>query len=222
MLNIRGTFNNKMLSVASYPEGTCAADHGAGLGHWARFLQGELVTLVDRIGIGPQLPHASSNATDLHQLPGRRRTLGRRGPDQALSTHLGDDAVYLDWRSIPHGIPFDRTLLHAVRTAAVLLVVIGDRWLQTGADGIRWLDRTEDWVRREIVAALTTGTTVIPVLVGDVPALHATELPTNIRRLAKCQSVRLRHRDAPRDLAHIVGIVRNLLTAVPPATATAP
>lgn len=131
--------------------------------------------------------------------------------DQALSTHHGNDAVFVDWRSIPHGIPFDSTVLHAVRNAAVLLVVIGDRWLQTSDDGIRQIDQPNDWVRREIVAAFTTDTIVIPVLVGEVTALRATELPTNIRRLAKCQSVRLRYRDAPRDLTHIVEVVRNLL-----------
>lgn len=139
--------------------------------------------------------------------------------DEELSKRLGKDAVFLDTRSIQLGATFDRTLLDAVRNAAVLLVVIGSRWLHADADGIRQVDQPDDWVRREIVVAITTGTIVIPVLVGDVSALRAEELPTNIRRLARYQSVRLRHRDAPRDLAHIVDVVCDAID-IPPSTGT--
>lgn len=52
----------------------------------------------------------------------------------------------------------------------------------------------------------------------DHSALRGPELPASIRRLAKRQPVRLRHRDAPRDLTHIIDIVQNILAVGPPAT----
>jgi hypothetical protein len=68
--------------------------------------------------------------------------------DRELSRHFGEDAVFLDSKSVLPGTQFDESLLDAVQRCAVLLVVIGDRSFTTGADGRRLLDRRPDWVRR--------------------------------------------------------------------------
>jgi hypothetical protein len=124
--------------------------------------------------------------------------------DCELSRCFGDVAVFLDSKSVVPGTSFDETLLAAVRRCAVLLVVIGDRWFAAGADGRRLLDRRQDWVRREIATAFAIGTTVIPVFVGEVPGLKGECLPPNIRRLARCQAIRMRHRDCAQDVARVV------------------
>jgi hypothetical protein len=140
--------------------------------------------------------------------------------DRELSRLLGNDAVFLDSKSLPFGLPFDESLLEAVRRSSVLLAVIGERWLAHD-DYQRLVDRRHDWVRREIAAAFVAGTIVIPVLVGDIPALIPDELPLSIRRLARCQALRLRHRDCGPDLDRLVMIVSQLVTQLGSATDSA-
>jgi hypothetical protein len=131
--------------------------------------------------------------------------------DRVLSRHFGDDLVFLASKSVPPGTMFDESLLAAVRHSTVLLVVIGDRWFATGGDGQRLIDRRQDWVRLEIATAFAAARTVIPVLVGDVPRLSPELVPADIRQLARCQSVRLRHHHCRQDLAHLVEVLRELL-----------
>src|SRR5712691_9725484 len=81
-----------------------------------------------------------------------------------LSRHFGEDLVFLDSESIPAGADFAEELLARVRGCRVLLAVIGPRWLTTVGAGGRRIDDPADWVRRELVEALTAGVRVIPVL----------------------------------------------------------
>ena len=137
--------------------------------------------------------------------------------DQVLSGRFGENAVFLDSRSMPPGTEFDKTLLVAVRRSAVLLVVVGDRW-EAAVDslGRRLIDSRQDWVRREIVAAFSAGTTVVPVLIDETPRLQVETLPSSIRRLAVCQYLRLRHRDAKQDLANLLQLTSRLIEAATP------
>lgn len=138
--------------------------------------------------------------------------------DQALSGRFGENAVFLDNRSMPPGTEFDKTLLVAVRRSTVLLVVVGDRW-EAASDphGNRRIDSRQDWVRREIVAAFSAGTTVVPVLIDETPLLRAETLPSSIRRLAACQYIRLRHRDARQDLANLLQWMSELIDGATPS-----
>lgn len=130
--------------------------------------------------------------------------------DRELSRRLGEDAVFIDSKSIPFGTSFDESLLTAVRASTVLLAVIGEHWLAPGSDGQPLLDRRHDWIRREIVTAFAADTVVVPVLVGDIPLLLPHQLPSNIRRLARCPAMRLRHRDYAPDLDRLVTVVSQL------------
>jgi hypothetical protein len=73
--------------------------------------------------------------------------------------------VFLDYESIPVGQDFRTVLLDRVRRSAVLLVVVGDHWLD-GEIGRRPIDRPDDWVRLEILTAFRHGVPVVPVLFG--------------------------------------------------------
>jgi TIR domain-containing protein len=132
--------------------------------------------------------------------------------DHMLSSELGADSVFRDSRSIQPGTTFDHELLSAVRRTAVLLVLIGDRWLSTrDPHGRRAIDNRTDWVRREITEAFSCGTVVVPVLIGDTPTLAPRDLPPAVRRLATCQYVRLRPRDSERDVEHLVRLLPTIL-----------
>lgn len=133
--------------------------------------------------------------------------------DDTLARRWGADAVFLDNRSITIGRLFDTELLTNLRGSSVLLVVIGSRWLTVrDLHGRRLIDGQHDWVRAEIAEGFACGIHVVPVLVGDLDPLDPAALPPSIRRLARCQYARLRHRNRQLDLDEIA---QNLLALDP-------
>jgi hypothetical protein len=73
-----------------------------------------------------------------------------------------------------------------MRSARVLLAVIGRRWLTaTSLDGVigaarRRLDDPSDWIRRELAEVFAAGVRVIPVLTEQAELPGAAELPADI------------------------------------------
>ncbi|WP_410672989.1 tetratricopeptide repeat protein [Amycolatopsis sp. cmx-4-68] len=128
--------------------------------------------------------------------------------DEVLGALFTPDLVFRSSRTIPAGAKFDDVLLDGVRTADVLLVLIGPDWLEgTDAEGTRLLEREDDWVRREIAIGLGRGIPVIPVLLTGAQRPGAGRLPEDIAALADRQAVYLRHRHIGPDLAHLLGEV---------------
>jgi hypothetical protein len=71
--------------------------------------------------------------------------------------------------------------------------VIGSDWLSmSGPDGTRRLDEPDDYVRREVGAALAAGVRVVPVLVDRAELPTPEDLPDALRPLAQRQAVALR------------------------------
>jgi len=125
--------------------------------------------------------------------------------DRELTARFGSDRVFLDCRSIPAGADFVEELLGRLRACSVLLVVIGPRWLTlTDAAGQRRIDDPRDWIRWEIVEALSRGMRIIPVLTGDIRLPVEADLPGDIVGLSRRQYVPLRRRYAAVDLAFLV------------------
>lgn len=124
--------------------------------------------------------------------------------DRELSRSFGRAAVFFAGTSISPGDDFMARLDEGVRRAVVLLAVIGPRWLSaTHSSGRRYLDRDDDWVRREIAQAISHDIRVIPILVGDTERLTDVPLPRDIGALSRCQYLRLRHDNVDYDLARI-------------------
>ena len=72
-----------------------------------------------------------------------------------LVERFGDNQVFLSSFSIPPGEDFAAQLLSHASECDVLLAIIGPRWLTvTGTDGRPKLGAADDWVCREIDAAL--------------------------------------------------------------------
>lgn len=135
-----------------------------------------------------------------------------------LARHFGAEQVFLDCESIPAGADFVQELLGQVRSARVLLAVIGPCWLTaTDPTGGRRIDQPDDWIRREIAEAFAAGVRVIPVLTDQAEMPTSTELPADIADLSRCQYRRLRHHDPTADLSRIV----TDLTALDPVLAAA-
>lgn len=128
-----------------------------------------------------------------------------------LARRFGVDRVFLDCESIPAGENFVDILLARVRSAMVVLAVIGPQWLTVADDsGRRRVDDPADWTRRELAEAFASGVRVIPVLteLATMPAKVA--LPSDIAALSECQYRHLRHRDATADLARLVADLTDL------------
>jgi hypothetical protein len=122
-----------------------------------------------------------------------------------LARHFGDDHVFLDAECIPAGADFVEELLDRVRSARVLLAVIGPRWLTaTDRAGRRRIDDPADWIHRELAEAFTAGVRVIPVLTDQAELPTTAQLPAAIAALSRCQYRRLRYREPTADLARIV------------------
>jgi hypothetical protein len=131
---------------------------------------------------------------------------------QDLKDHFGEDLVFLDAESIPAGADFVEELLGRVRSARVLLAVIGRRWLTATdpATGRRRIDDPADWIRRELAEAFAVGVCVVPVLTDQAELPRATDLPADIAALSRCQYRHLRRRESTSDLARVVADLTTL------------
>lgn len=130
-----------------------------------------------------------------------------------LSRTFGPNEVFYAGMTIRPGDDFQVRLLEGVRRAAVLLAVIGPRWLTAPHPlGGRAIDREADWIRREIAEAFANDVRVIPILVDDTEWLTNAPLPIDISALSRCQYIRLRHNDLEYDLARIVDNLREIVS----------
>jgi hypothetical protein len=129
--------------------------------------------------------------------------------DQKLCRRFGAENVFRSSRAMHGGALFPATLEAKAAGCAVMLVIIGERWLVENR-GARRIDEPGDWVRREIELALDNDRVVIPVLTGDRQRLSPGDaLPASITGLLQRQYLRFHHRSAERDLVHIVDEVRH-------------
>jgi hypothetical protein len=144
----------------------------------------------------------------------------RRGDDPGNTGRLFDrleeafprDQLFIDVDSVPPGRDFERVLEDTIAQCDVLLAVIGKGWLQARDEqGIRRLDKVDDFVRIEIASALKQDKLVIPVLVQDTPMPKPDELPEAIRPLARRNAVRLTHERFKTDTQGLVTGIKQAL-----------
>ena len=111
-----------------------------------------------------------------------------------LQRRFGKRRVFLDIDSIDPGIDFVQALDASLQTTAAMLVVIGPRWASLrDATGTRRLDAPDDFVVREVEAALRRGIPVVPVLMQDAALPAAADLPASIASLATRQTAVIDH-----------------------------
>jgi hypothetical protein len=129
-----------------------------------------------------------------------------------LARRFGEDLIFLDAESIPAGADSVQELLDGVRSARVLLAIIGQRWLTTTnpVTGQRRIDEPTDWIRRELAEAFAAGVRVIPVLTDQADLPREADLPADIVALSRCQYRYLRRREPTAGLARIVTDLTNL------------
>lgn len=142
----------------------------------------------------------------LAQANGLRDGLGRRLPGAR---------VFKDIDSIPPGEDFEEYIRSEIEACDVVLVLIGDNWLDPRpGTATRRLDEANDFVRLEVESALRTpGLRVIPVLVEGAKMPEPSELPESIRRLARLNAFDLDDRRWEGDLERLTQALRGPLDA---------
>jgi len=127
-----------------------------------------------------------------------------------LAEALGRGSVFRDVENIISGRNFTTQLERQLQVSDLMLVVIGDRWLDITDDetGERRLDNPNDIVRLEVEIALDRRIPVIPVLVRGTGFPDHDDLPLRMKPLADKSGEVVRpdpdfHRDIERLIAKI-------------------
>src|SRR5215213_5189279 len=129
-----------------------------------------------------------------------------------LNARFGAVRVFRDIDSIEAGDDFDRAIGDALRTAVVVIVVIGPRWIDARDDrGRRRLHDPTDYVRREIEIALARDATLLPVLVEAAPPPTPEALPETLRPFARRQALELSDRRWNIDMAALIDRIAGVL-----------
>ena len=121
-----------------------------------------------------------------------------------LARRYGESRVFMDTSSIDYGECFPDRIASAIRGCSVILGLIGPHWLEPTA-GSRRIDDPNDWVRRELEAALQRQEAlVIPVLLDGASAPSATDLPEPIQALATLHAVVIIGEDLATDIDNLL------------------
>jgi pterin-4a-carbinolamine dehydratase len=127
-----------------------------------------------------------------------------------LALQFGPGSIFVDTDKIRAGTLWRESLETALRSCAVLIVAIGDKWLSsTDAHFRRRIDNEDDWVRSEILVALDSQKPIIPLLFDGQTSLTKEALPPNLQPLADLQSMEIRDTDWHADVERLVDRLRD-------------
>lgn len=136
-----------------------------------------------------------------------------------LRDHLAGAAIFRDVETIEPGADFVDAIDRALKSCAVLLAVIGPRWLSiSDEEGRRRLDQADDYTRLEIATALRRkDVRVIPVLVEGAQMPAPEQLPVDLTELARRNAVELSDKRWDYDVGQLVNTLRKLTGLPEPA-----
>ena len=90
-------------------------------------------------------------------------------------------------------------------SASLVIVVVGKTWLSVSDEfGRRRIDLPDDWVRREIEAALQSGKKILPLLIEGAELPTRDALPSSIAPLLEIQARRMNIGSIAKDMAALV------------------
>ena len=131
-----------------------------------------------------------------------------RGINDALVKQFGNEKVYFDLDALLAGLDWREQIDKMVAECDVMLVVIGDRWLEADESGRFRLEDADDLVRVEVSSALKRNIPVIPVLVGNADIPDEDVLPEDLKPLHYRQYAEVRA--TSNFIAQIDSLLRNI------------
>ena len=133
-----------------------------------------------------------------------------------LREKFGRDRVFMDVAGIEPGVDFVEAIDQAVGSCDVLLVIIGKKWLTCAdASGNRRLDDPKDFIRLETATALRRDIRVIPVLVQDADMPGESDLPDDLKKLARRQATEISDTHWDSDTEQLIETLVKLLPEEP-------
>jgi hypothetical protein len=110
-----------------------------------------------------------------------------------LVDRFGNENVYKDIDSTAPGADFAEVINQTIARCDAVVAVIGRNWASASRRGRqrRPFDDPQDWVRREIAAALERNIRVVPVLVEGARIPSPDELPDDLKQLTRRHAVEL-------------------------------
>lgn len=109
-----------------------------------------------------------------------------------LRREFPDDDIFMDIDAIDPGEDFVDAINRTLAASKIVIAVIGPKWLQiTDASGARRLDNPDDYVVRELCAALESNARVIPVLVGGAAMPRSDSLPSRLQPLTRRNAIEI-------------------------------
>jgi len=120
--------------------------------------------------------------------------------------------VFLDQNTIDPGNQWIWELQQAAAHCEVLVPVIGPQWLTiTDQQGRRRLESENDFVRRELGAALDRNTPVVPIVLPAASVPSHRDLPADIQRLADSQALQLPTVDPESGAQPVIEVLQRIL-----------
>ena len=120
--------------------------------------------------------------------------------------------VFMDIDAIDPGEDFVDAINRTLESSRVVLAVIGRTWTAaTDETGKRRLDSPDDYVVRELSAALASQARVIPVLVGGAAMPRTDALPVPLAALARRNAIEVSDSRFSFDADRLVAAIRKLL-----------
>jgi hypothetical protein len=122
-----------------------------------------------------------------------------------LRSHFGARMVFIDLVDLRPGADFPVEIEETIRGADAFIAVIDPQWTD-GRDRLNGpkLFREDDWVRKEIAAALHHDRVVIPVLVDRAQMPDAASLPPDISDLAHRNAIELSPTNFESDVGRLI------------------
>jgi TIR domain len=127
-----------------------------------------------------------------------------------LTERFGRDRVFRDIDTLRPGEDFVDAIEQAIGSSKVVVALIGGRWLSsTDPRGKRRIDKTDDYIRVEIGAALRENLFVIPVLVQGAVMPRLDELPEDLSRLARRNAFELSDSRWEYDVGRLIEVLES-------------
>ncbi|MBK8193526.1 MAG: toll/interleukin-1 receptor domain-containing protein [Lewinellaceae bacterium] len=130
----------------------------------------------------------------------------------SLEKEFGTGTVFYDKNSLKPGMKWPDELEQQVKAAKIVLVLTANKtkWLGVDEEGTRRIDDPEDWVRKEVITALSDSQKlVIPVLFNNAQLPQSLDAP--LQPLLRCQAKQIREAHWDDDLLPLLTILRQHL-----------
>jgi TIR domain/Protein of unknown function (DUF3592) len=129
--------------------------------------------------------------------------------ERELANCLGPERVFMDIKDIEGGADFPVAIEEAIESSEVALILIGSRWLDAkDAQGLRRLEKPDDFVRQEVARALQTKARVIPLLLDGAQLPAAEQLPQDLQPLTTREALELRNSHWEEDFTRLLNSIR--------------